>query len=259
MLILLAPAKTLDFTPAPVSVEPTRPWFEDDAVELVRALRGLGPARLQRLMKLSAAQAKTALAELEAFDPSAPIGLPAAQAFAGEVYRALRGRELDAAALAWAQDRVAILSALYGLLRPLDRVQPHRLEMATRLPTPRGHNLYAYWGVRVTDRVNAMTAGHADRSVIDLASQELTKVLWPRSLAGPLVEVVFENWKDAARTPHTIPTPSRHARGLLARFVVDHRLERARDLTAFDREGYAYQPDRSSRDRLVFGRPFPGP
>ncbi|MCB9595743.1 MAG: peroxide stress protein YaaA [Sandaracinaceae bacterium] len=256
MLALLAPAKTLDFTPPPIEVEATRPCFEQDAAQIRRALLALSAARLGRLMKLSPTRAKATLAELKAFDPTAPGGLPAALAFSGEVYRGLRARELPTADLRWAQDRVGILSGLYGLLRPLDAVHPHRLEMATRVATPRGHNLYAHWGGRVTEQVNALVEGHADPTVVDLSSQEYVKVLWPRSLRGRLLSVVFENWKDAARTPHPVPTLSRRARGLMARFVVERRIERAEELRGFAEEGYAFQPDRSSAERYVFGRPF---
>ena len=129
--------------------------------------------------------------------------------------------------------------------------------MATRLPTPRGHNLYAFWGARITERIDALVAGHADHSVVDLSSQEYVKVVWPRSLSGRLLTVVFETWKDAAsRTPHPVPTHARHARGLMARFVVEHRIERAADLRAFDLDGWRFVPERSDDAKYLFGRPL---
>lgn len=258
MLCLLAPAKTLDLSPAPAPVEPTRPWFEADADELWRTLSALPPARLQRLMKLSPAKAREATRELASYVPGAP-GVAAAHAYAGEVYRGLRGRDLGADELAWAQDRIAVLSGFYGLLRPLDGIQAHRLEMAARLPTSRGHNLYAFWGARITERIGQLLEGHGDRTTVDLASQEYLKAVWPRALPGRLLTVVFESWKDAARTPHPVPTHARHARGLMARFVVEHRIERAADLRAFALDGWAFVPDRSDDGRYVFGRRLPSP
>jgi len=256
VLALLAPAKTLDFSAPEVSVRASRPVFEADAVEISAAVAALPLGKARRAMKLSAARAKEVQRAARAFDPDAPGGLAAALAFAGEVYRGLRARELSAADLAWAHDRVAILSGLYGLLRPLDRVHPHRLEMSARIPTPRGHNLYAHWGDRITRAIDRTVEGHADPSVIDLASDENTKVIWPRSLAAPWVEVIFESWKDAARTPNVVPTHSRRARGAMARFVIERRCESVDDLRGFDSDGYRLVPERSTARRLVFGRPF---
>lgn len=256
MLALLAPSKTLDFSAPPVVIEATRCAFEGDAVEISAAVAGLPARKAQRAMKLSARRAGEVQRAARRFDPDAPGGLAAALAFGGEVYRGLRARELSADDLRWAQDRVAILSGLYGLLRPLDRVHPHRLEMAARIPTPRGHNLYAHWGERITRAIDARVAGHADPSVIDLASDEYTKVVWPRSLSAPWIEVVFESWNDAARAPRFVPTHSRRARGAMARFFIERRCESVDALRGFDADGYRLVPERSSAGRLVFGRPF---
>lgn len=255
MLAVLAPSKTLDTSASDLgALAPTEPAFAADAALIVQTLKRVPPRALARKMKLKPSKAKEITAWLDAFHGARPT--PAAHAYAGEVFRAFDGRSLPADDLLWAQDRVAVLSGLYGLLRPLDGIAEHRLEMSARVATPRGHNLYAFWGERITARINALTEGHVDRAVIDLASQEYTKALWPRSLAGDLLEVVFENWKDSARTPNVISTPSRHARGLMARFVVDRRVERREGLKAFDVGGYAFVPERSTGRRLVFGRFF---
>lgn len=251
MLALLAPAKTLDLTASELT--PTRPFFAPDAAELTRALAALPAGRLARVLKLRGAKADQARRWIEDFDSDVDAAVPAAHAFAGEVFRAFDGRSLSEADLVWAQDRVAILSALYGLLRPLDGIVAHRLEMSARLPTARGHNLYAFWGERITERINALTEAQADRSVVDLASQEYAKVLWPRSLAGPLIEVVFES--EGGGAPRVIPTHARRARGLMARFVVEERIERVSGLRGFSREGYTYRPEASSPRRLTFRRP----
>lgn len=254
---MLAPSKTLDLTPSDLgALRPTEPAFAEDAALLVEALKREDPRALARRMKLKPNKAKEIRAWLEAFATGHPVA--AAHAYAGEVFRAFGGRRLPTDDLLWAQDRVGVLSGLYGLLRPLDGVVAHRLEMSARVATPRGHNLYAFWGERLTRRINALTAEHEDRALVDLASQEYVKALWPRSLEGDLLEVVFENWKDAARTPNVISTPSRHARGLMARFLVEQRIVRRAQLQAFDAEGYAFVPERSTPKRLVFGRFFQG-
>ena len=254
MFAVLAPAKSLDFTPPSAALASTTPRFADDAATLAGALAQLTPGRIARLMKVSASVAKETRAAMAGFAASARG--PAAVTFAGEVYRGFDARSLAPADLEWAQDRVGILSGLYGMLRPLDAIGPHRLEMSARLATPGAHNLYAFWGERITQQINALTEGHADRSCLDLSSQENTKVLWPRSLAGPLVTVTFETWKDAARTPNQIPTHSRRARGAMARFVVERRIERVAQLDAFDADGYRLVPERSTACERVFGRPF---
>jgi len=256
VLALLAPAKTLDFRRPPLDVVETRPVFADDAAQISAAVAALPAAKAHRAMKLSRARAEEVQEAARRFDVDDPGGLAAALAFGGEVYRGLRARELSAEDLRWAQDRLAILSGLYGVLRPLDRIQPHRLEMAARIPTARGHNLYAHWGERVTREVDARVEGHADPSVIDLASDEYTKVIWPRSLSAPWVEVVFESYKDAARTPNVVPTHSRRARGAMARWIVERRCQTVASLRGFDADGYRLVADRSSERRLVFGRPF---
>ena len=255
MLAVLAPAKTLDFSAPPFAVETSAPVFEDDARALVRALSSLAPKRLARLMKLSSSQARAVRAQLEGFE-SAPTG-PAALTFSGEVFRGLDARSLDADALRFGQSHLSILSALYGALRPLDRIAPHRLEMSARVATERGHNLYAFWGERVTLRLREQLADHADRTLVDLASQEYTKVLWPRSLGARIVTCRFESYKDAARTPNLVPTHSRNARGAMARYLLERRAQRAEELQGFDRDGYRFVPERSDATTWVFGRPFP--
>ncbi|MGE0788036.1 MAG: YaaA family protein [Sandaracinaceae bacterium] len=252
MYAVLAPAKTLDLSPSPIA--PRAPRFLDEAAQIVDALRSLDDRAFARVMDLGADRAAALRTELDAFDVSLDAAVPAVHAFAGAVYRGLLGRTLDADALLWADDRVGIVSAVYGILRPLDGVKAHRLEMSARLAVGGARNLYAFWGAKITEAIAEATASHADRSVIDLASEEYTRVLWPRALGGPLVDCAFESWSREAPTPRMIPTHARRARGLMARFLIDERLERPSELREFDADGYMFVPERSTPSRMVFAR-----
>ena len=253
MLIVLSPAKSLDFTPVP-EVAPTRPRFGKDTAALARTARGLRAADLKRLMHISDELATLNVQRFKSFDPEGE-GVPAALAFAGDVYQGLQARTLNPDALAFAQDRLRILSGLYGLLRPLDAIQPHRLEMGTRLHTRRGETLYDFWGDRISRQLNADMDGHAERVLVNLASQESFGALDRRELRAPVITCHFREEKDGA--VRTLAFFAKRARGLMARYAVDHRLERAADLKSFDTAGYRFRPDLSSDADWVCVRPQP--
>ena len=181
-------------------------------------------------------------------------GVPAALAFAGDVYMGLKARELDGEALAWAQGRLLILSGLYGLLRPLDVIQPYRLEMGVKLANPRGDDLYAFWRDAVTRALNTQARGHADPTVVNLASLEYFGVVDRKALKAPVVTCHF---KEAAEdgTTRMIAIYAKRARGTMARFAIDGRLERADALKGFDRDGYGFAPELSSETEWTFTRP----
>lgn len=259
MLAVLSPAKALDFTPPGRPLpDSTRPALMKDAQSLMRTARRLSQRRIRELMGLSAELAKLNYDRYRAFELPFDEGnaLGAALAFDGEVYRGLSARTLSAEDLAWAQDRIAILSGMFGVLRPLDLIQPYRLEMGTRLPTRRGDSLYAFWGDRITEQIGARLEGHADRTLVNLASGEYFKAVRPKKLPGAVVTCVFEDWKDAARTPNVISFMAKRARGLMARYVVTERVDRPEGLRDFGLERYRLVPERSTPDRLVFGRRF---
>ena len=228
MLILLSPAKAMDFTPPPVQAPMTRPVLEAETARLAESTRRLSVAQLRALMDLSEKLAVLNRERFQAFDPAADGALQAAFAFNGDVYAGLKARELDPDALAWAQDHVRILSGLYGVLKPLDGIQPYRLEMGSPLQTRRGKTLYAFWG----DRIG-------------------------KALRARVVEVRFLEEKDGRSK--IISFFAKRARGALARFAIDNRIERADDLRAFDRDGYLFQAGESSADLWVFSRPQPAP
>lgn len=255
MLFLLSPAKTLDYeTPAPAAAQPTDPLFVDRATELIKVLRGHDAGAISRLMDLSPALAELNVARYAAWRPRATESnsKPALFAFNGDVYEGLQAHTLKPADIAWAQQHVIILSGLYGVLRPLDRLQPYRLEMGTALATARGRNLYAYWGDTIAQHLNARLAEEARPVVVNLASEEYFKAAQSKSLNARVVQCVFEDWKGGAYK--VISFHAKRARGLMARHAIAHRARTPKALQSFSAEGYAYAAEHSDTDRLVFRR-----
>ncbi|MBR7621166.1 peroxide stress protein YaaA [Phenylobacterium sp. 20VBR1] len=255
MLIVLSPAKAMNFAAPDKPLPMTTPEMAEDIALLSQTTRKLTVAQVKRLMSLSDNLAKLNRDRFQAFDPAMEEGLQAAFAFNGDVYMGFKARELDKKALAFAQDHVRILSGLYGLLRPLDGIQPYRLEMGTRLKTKRGPSLYAFWGDKVAKALNEQAAGHKDPTLVNCASQEYFGVVDLKALTLPVVNVRFVEEKDGEAK--VISFYAKKARGLMARYAVDHRIQSASDLKAFDSEGYRFQPQASSDTEWVFTRPQP--
>ena len=253
MLIVLSPAKRLNYSEAPTAIQPTVPRFDTDIAELAKVTRKLTRADLRRLMDISEPLANLNHERFQAFDPDNDGGaLPAAFAFAGDVYEGLKARELDKKALTWTQEHLRILSGLYGLLRPLDAIQPYRLEMGARLRTRRGANLYDFWGDRIAKGLNADAEGHADPSLVNLASQEYFGAVDARALKLPVVTPQFRELRDGES--RIISFFAKKARGLMARWAVDNRVERAEDLKGFNLEGYGFDKAASSESDWIFIR-----
>jgi cytoplasmic iron level regulating protein YaaA (DUF328/UPF0246 family) len=256
MLFVLSPAKTLDFSPAPPALTATTPEMGADTARLSRTTRKLKAADLKRLMDISDKLAELNVARFKAFAPKdAEAGVQAALAFAGEVYVGLQARALEAADLDWAQGRLRILSGLYGLLRPLDRIQPYRLEMGTRLATDRGANLYDFWGDRISKALNKAAKDPADRTLVNLASLEYFGAVDARALKLPVVTCHFKQEQEGL--VRNIAFYAKTARGLMARYAVDRRVETAGELKDFDTAGYRFRPDLSDGRDWVFTRPHP--
>ena len=257
MLFLLSPAKTLDYdTPVPLTVarKATDPLFTAQAKDLVAVLRKLTTAQVSELMALSDALAALNVGRYQAWQPQATPdnSKPAVLAFNGDVYDGLDARTLKLPDLTWAQEHLVILSGLYGALRPLDRLQPYRLEMGTALKTRRGKDLYAYWGDTVTHYLNERLKGVSKPIVVNLASQEYAKVALRPALQARVVDCQFEDWKGDRYK--VISFFAKRARGLMARWAVQHRVKSVSQLQAFDADGYTFDPQVSSSDRLVFRR-----
>ena len=255
MLFLLSPAKALDYeTPAPPGLPHTLPRFAKPAAELIGVLREKTPAEVAALMSLSDQLATLNVARYAAWRPRFTAGnaKQAVLAFDGDVYGGLDAKSLTPTQLDWAQQHVAILIGLYGVLRPLDWMQPYRLEMGTRLATPRGANLYQFWGSRIAESLNERQAGEKAPVVVNLASQEYFKSVDRKALRARVIDCVFEDYK--AGQYKVISFLAKRARGLMARYAVQHRLASPARLQGFDLEGYAYAAAASGPDRLVFRR-----
>jgi hypothetical protein len=255
MLIVLSPAKALNFT-APAKPAPmTTPEMAADIAELSATAKTLTIRQLKSLMDLSDNLATLNRERFQAFDPAMEDGLQAVFAFNGDVYSGLKARELDKKGLAYAQAHVRILSGFYGLLKPLDGIQPYRLEMGTSLKTGRGKTLYAFWGDRIANALNTQGVGAKDPTLINAASQEYFGAVDRKALKLPVVNLRFLEEKDGEAK--IISFYAKKARGLLARYAIDHRIEKHADLKAFDSEGYRFQAQASSETEWVFSRPQP--
>ena len=253
MLILLSPAKSLDYdTPLPTGLAHSLPPFIAASTQLIEVLRSKSPQDIASLMKISDTLAALNVARYAAWTPkfSARNARQALLAFNGDVYDGLDARTLGADDLDWAQQHLAILSGLYGVLRPLDWMQPYRLEMGTRLATALGHTLYQFWGPRIAQHLNARLQGEA--IVLNLASQEYFKSVDRKVLQARVVECVFEDWSSGQYK--IVSFHAKRARGLMARHAITQRATHPRQLESFDAAGYAFVPTASDPDRLVFRR-----
>ena len=256
MLIVLSPAKALDFTPAAPGLALTTPELKDDIAQLAKTTRRLTKAELRRLMSISDKLAELNRDRFQAFDPACEDGLQAAIAFNGDVYMGLGARSLDKASMNWAQDHIRILSGLYGVLRPLDALQPYRLEMGSRLKTRRGSSLYDFWGPRISQALNRAVEGRSEPVLVNLASQEYFAAVQVKALEMPVVTCLFKEVRPG-EAPRMISFLAKKARGLMARFAIDHRIDRVEGLKDFGAEGYEFQPTLSTPAEWVFTRPQP--
>lgn len=254
MLFLLSPAKTLDYDTPVDGVPHSSPRFVAEAAELIGVLREKSPQEIAGLMHLSDTLAALNVARYAAWRPRATArnARPAVFAFNGDVYGGLDARTLSPDQLAWAQAHLCILSGLYGVLRPLDRMQPYRLEMGTQLVNSQGGNLYAFWGARIAAYLRRRLAADRTPVVVNLASQEYFRAVDRKALRARVIDCVFEDWKDSQY--RVIGFHAKRARGLMARHAVTHGISLPKQLESFDLEGYAYAAAASMPDRLVFRR-----
>lgn len=259
MLVLLSPAKKLDFSAATPGLLLSIPALLKETRLLSETTRNLAAQDLKRLMKLSDALAELNYQRFQSFDANStrPQGSKqAALAFDGDTYTGLRAREFSEAELDFAQEHLAILSGLYGLLRPLDAIQPYRLEMGTRLSTPRGKSLYEFWGSRVAQHVEQRLKKMKADVVVNLASSEYSSVLPPGSVKARVVTPVFKEVR--AGKAKIISFNAKRARGAMARFVVEKRLTDPEPLKKYRRDGYRFVKSQSSENEWVFLREQPG-
>jgi uncharacterized protein len=255
MFFLLSPAKSLDFiTPVAKEVPHTLPQFVPQSAELIHILKKQSPQQIAELMHLSDTLAALNVARYSAWTPkfTAKNAKQAILAFDGDVYDGLDAKTLSAADLDWAQQHVGMLSGLYGVLRPLDFMQPYRLEMGTALPNKHGNNLYKFWGTQIADYINAQQVADKTPIVVNLASNEYFKSVDRKALNARVVECVFEDYKPAGYK--VVSFFAKRARGYMARYAIKKRITTVKKLESFKAEGYAYHAAASEPDRLVFRR-----
>ena len=263
MLFLISPAKSLDYTtPAQVATH-TQPLFVKQSAALIDVLKTQSPGAISALMGLSDALSGLNVARYQAWSQKFSVknAKQALLAFNGDVYEGLNAKTLNAAQLGWAQQHVCILSGLYGVLRPLDLMQPYRLEMGTALPTTKGSNLYQFWGAQLSSYLNEQLAGRSP-VVVNLASQEYFKAVDLKALKARVVNCVFEDFKSNPAQSgggkyKIISFHAKRARGLMVRYAVEKKIASVKKLEAFNAEGWRFAESASEPDKLVFRRQLP--
>lgn len=251
MLTVISPAKRLNETPHLADYTPTVPDFAADALRLAKVARGLSVEQLCALMDISPALGQLNHARFKAFRADA-AGLAAAFTFDGDTYAGLEARQMEPDTLIWAQKHLRILSGLYGLLRPLDAIQPYRLEMGSKLANPKGADLYAYWGSKIAKALNALAAEQGAKVLINCASAEYFGAVDLKALKLAVITPVF--LEERGGEAKVVSFWAKKARGAMARFICQHHLTDPADLRGFDLGGYSFRPAQSDATRLIFAR-----
>jgi cytoplasmic iron level regulating protein YaaA (DUF328/UPF0246 family) len=257
MLTVISPAKTLDFDTKPTTRKATQPEFIERSAQLVEDARALSPADIRSLMGVSEQIAE--LNHRRFMNWAQPFSLDNAKqsilAFKGDVYTGLQAETMNSEQLAFAQKHLRILSGLYGLLRPLDLMQPYRLEMGLKFANSGGKNLYEFWGDSITTALNAQLGKTVSRVLVNLASNEYFRSVQAKSLEADLITPVFKDLKGGKY--RVISFFAKKARGQMARYIIDHALNEPDALKKFRQDGYRYNKAESTARELVFTRDKP--
>ena len=254
MLAVISPAKKLDFETEPKFEEHTLPDLMEDIEILVKTARKLSRAELKQTMKLSDPLADLNYQRYQDFSTPFHLGnaKQAAWVFNGDTYVGLQADTLNKRDMAFAQEHLRILSGLYGVLRPLDLIQPYRLEMGTKLKTRRGSTLYQFWGERITEQLRTQLADHTDPTVINLASNEYFKSVQAKALPGQVITPAFKEMRDGKAK--MISFMAKRARGMMARHIIENRFERPEEIKGFTAGGYQFDADSSTETTWTFIR-----
>ncbi len=257
MLITISPSKGQDFeTPAPIT-DFSIPERLDESLILNKEARKLDVEEVRELMTVSENIAKLNVDRFESF--STPFTLENAKqalfAFKGDVYTGISAVQFSEDDIIYAQDHLRMLSGLYGALRPLDLIQPYRLEMKTKLANPRGDNLYQFWDDRITQSINQALATQQEKTLINLASNEYFKAIKPKLLEGRLLNINFKEEKDGKA--RVIAIFAKRARGMMTDFIIRNRIEKSEDIKKFNMAGYHYSDELSDDKQWTFVRPQP--
>jgi len=259
MIILLSPAKSLNETPLQRDVPITTPHFTTDTAQLARVAKDMSAQDLKELMHISDDLAKLNVKRFKSFrlNGQSNSAKPAVLTFNGDVYRGLDAESLSAKDLDFAQNHLRILSGLYGMLNPMDALQPYRLEMGVKFENPRGKNLYEFWGDKISRQINADAAASGSDAVLNLASNEYFKVVKKKVLDLPAISPKFVEEKNGKS--RVISFYAKYARGLMARWAVENRVTTSEDISKFNVEGYRFDVSASTDKVPVFTRPQPAP
>jgi len=259
MITLLSPAKKLNFDPVTTQLDATTPLLKADTLELAKVAKKQSAADLKKLMHISDNLAELNAERFKAFnlDGQSNSAKPAGLTFDGDVYWGLEAKSMSDDELAYAQDHLRILSGLYGVLRPMDNIQAYRLEMGTKLATKRGKSLYDFWGSTIADTLNADLESHSDQTIVNLASNEYFKAVDKKTMAHPVITAKFLNVKDGKA--RALMYYAKYGRGLMARWIMQNRVDRAEGLKDFNLDGYKLDKKASTETELVFSRKQPAP
>lgn len=254
MLILISPAKTLDYQSELATNRYTQPELLEYSQQLIRVARKLSAPQIASLMSISDKLASLNETRFHEWHPefSPQNARPAILAFKGDVYTGLQAEEFSEADFDFAQQHLRMLSGLYGVLRPLDLMQPYRLEMGIRLENPKGKDLYHFWGDTITEKLNQVLAAQGDKIVINLASDEYFKAVKPKKLDAEIIKPVFLDEKNGKFK--VISFYAKKARGLMSRYIIENRLSKPEQLKAFNTDGYFFDEEASQKNEQVFKR-----
>ncbi len=254
MIVILSPSKNLNFKPQTVTGKFTRPMFMDEASKLAEKVRKLNRREMAELMDINPRLTGLNRARFMEWSSSPDTGTAkqAILAFNGDVYTGLNAKMMKEPDLVFAQGNLVILSGLYGVLRPLDMIQPYRLEMGIDLKVGRAADLYEFWGSKITDALNRLLKKHKHKAIINLASLEYSQSIDPKSLDAEWITPTFKEFRGNGY--HIFFVFLKRARGMMARFMIENRITRPEDMKAFDTGGYYYNEDMSAGLDWVFTR-----
>ena len=254
MLVVISPAKTLDFETEPVITDHSLPLFLDDSEKLIKKLRSLSKKKIKELMNISDNLVDLNKSRYEQWDRQfdAEHAKQAVLAFKGDVYLGLEAEKFSESDFEFAQNHLRILSGLHGVLKPLDLIRPYRLEMGTKLPVGRRKDLYHFWDKKVTEVLNEEAAQQDSKVLVNLASNEYFKVIQPKFLKSEIITPVFKDFKGDKYK--IISFFAKKARGMMAAFIIKNKLTDVEQIKAFDTDGYAFNAELSEGNEWVFTR-----
>ncbi len=253
MLTVISPAKTLDFDTPSITSKNSKPVFAKETNQLVEVMRHKTPKDLQKLMGISPKLAELNVDRFQQYKPrGGNLNKQAILAFKGDVYIGLDAETYNERDFNFAQKNLRILSGLYGVLKPLDLIQPYRLEMGTKLKTPQGKSLYEFWNSELGESLATELGGHRNKSLVNLASNEYFKAIDTKTLPGRIITPVFKDYSNGAYK--ILSFFAKKARGAMASFIVKNRVTKPEDIKGFDEDGYTFNETYSSDDQWVFTR-----